>query len=142
MRSLRRFLHRSSAERAILLHAVFSIVIIRVILRFLSLPSVQHFLAHVGWRSKRTCAVDRIVWAIRVAARLIPRSSCLAQALAAQSLLVRHSYESRLTIGVRNDDNHRFEAHAWVTSGDEVLIGGPGTERYTALLNLSSLSRT
>jgi hypothetical protein len=135
MRSLKRLVQLPRGERSLLLRAAFAILLIRITLPWLALERVQRIAMLVVLPSNKTYTIDLIVCAIRRAARLITGSSCLEQALAAQALLTRHGYKPRLTIGVAKDRAH-FEAHAWVTCGDEVLIGGPGTGRYTALLNL------
>jgi hypothetical protein len=59
-------------------------------------------------------------------ARLVPRASCLTQALALQYLLARSGHASDLHVGVRTDPAGRFEAHAWLTCNEQVVIGAAG----------------
>lgn len=79
--------------------------------------------------------IDRIIWAIRAASRYIPRATCLTQALAAQELLSRAGHPSRVEIGVAKNEDRKFAAHAWVTCGNRIVIGGPETTRYAPLLS-------
>jgi len=79
--------------------------------------------------------------AVSRAARLVPRASCLTQALALQRLLSRRGLESSLFLGVdragQPSETPRlrakgFEAHAWVEWRGRVLIGGD-ISRWTPL---------
>jgi hypothetical protein len=77
--------------------------------------------------------VERIVWAVGAAGRLVPRTTCLARALAAQALLARRGHASELRLGVAGGAGRVFEAHAWLERDGRVLIGGPVDERYVPL---------
>jgi hypothetical protein len=78
--------------------------------------------------------VERVVWAVRTAARYIPAATCLTQALVTQSLLMRCGYSSQLHIGVIKSSDRVFGAHAWVQCDDRVVIGGADLNRYTPML--------
>jgi hypothetical protein len=84
--------------------------------------------------SSSTVPIERLERAIRVASRLVPRATCLAQALALNHLLSRRGYASCVRIGVANAQG-RFTAHAWVECGGITLLrSAAGGERYTPLL--------
>jgi|SRR5690242_11932492 len=140
MQRVRRFVQLSGAERGLLLQAFLGIIYVRFLLHMLPLRRVQHFISRSSWHSESTCTPERMLWAIRAAARFVPRSTCLIQALVAQALLNRFGYKSLLTIGVAKNDRGRLEAHAWVSCEGQLLIGGPRVERYNPLLNLGSVS--
>ena len=79
-------------------------------------------------------SVDRIAWAVSASARRIPDATCLTQALVAEMLLHRAGHESVLHLGVaRPVDRAGLDAHAWVESEGEVVVGGGELERYTRL---------
>jgi hypothetical protein len=98
-------------------------------------------LSILPWRRMRAAVVrsiapalrtkaDRLEWAIRATSRVIPRATCLTQALALQRLLAHHGYESRVQIGARNTDGH-FGAHAWVEhEGGSLLSTATEVTRY------------
>ena len=65
--------------------------------------------------------------AVASVSRLLPPARCLAQALATNIMLARRGYESEVHIGVPEEPSDEFVAHAWVTSQDRVVIGGPTT---------------
>ena len=138
MQALKRFLHLSKQERLLVFQAVFAMYLIRLSLALFSLRTVHRLAVNITWRCDESLSADRIVWAVRSAARFVPGSTCLVQALAAQALLMRYGYRTLLTIGVAKNENNRLGAHAWVTCEDEVLIGGHEAANYTALLNLES----
>jgi hypothetical protein len=70
--------------------------------------------------------------------RRVPGASCLTQALAAQVLLAQSGYDSRVEIGVERNQHGRFQAHAWLVCGDEVVLGGAEAERYVPLASWKS----
>ncbi|HWE52177.1 MAG TPA: lasso peptide biosynthesis B2 protein [Bryobacteraceae bacterium] len=86
---------------------------------------------------------ERIVWAVRLACRYVPKASCLTQALTAQILLNRAELENRLHIGVFLGNGSAaagyFESHAWIECQGRVLVGGAeNTARYATILTLES----
>ena len=73
-------------------------------------------------------------WAVRAAARRVPRASCLTQALALEALLAEAGHRATLRIGVARKEDRTFEAHAWVESEGHVLIGRlPDLQRFAPL---------
>lgn len=77
----------------------------------------------------------RLSRAVAKAGRVIPAATCLTQALAVEFLLACHDQQAEIHIGIAKGDDGRLRAHAWVTSGDRVVIGGPlaKLEHYTRL---------
>jgi hypothetical protein len=71
-----------------------------------------------------SAVVARVVGAVQTAGRWVPEATCLAQALAAQTLLARHGCPSHLHIGVGRDEQGKFVAHAWLEWQAIVIIGG------------------
>jgi hypothetical protein len=69
-------------------------------------------------------SIEQLMWAVSAAARRVPGASCLTQAIAATTLLARHGHRSTLRLGVRKDEQNRLHAHAWVESGERVVLGG------------------
>ena len=92
--------------------------------------------APAGSRNQRP--LDRVVWAVLVASRFVPRATCLTQSLAAQILLARHGYPAELRLGVAREAG-RFDAHAWVESNGRVVIGNADLARYTPMVNSSRM---
>lgn len=76
-------------------------------------------------------SIARIVWAVELVSRYVP-ATCFSRALSAQVLLARRGYPAVLHFGAVKEGD-RFLAHAWLVSGDQVVIGGHGLEPYTPL---------
>jgi Transglutaminase-like superfamily len=76
---------------------------------------------------------DRIAWSIGSAARIVPRATCLTQALAGEVLLRRAGYPAEVKIGVAKGPTGKLEAHAWVESDGRIVIGDHDLHRFTTL---------
>lgn len=71
----------------------------------------------------------------RASARLPWRSSCLAEATAAQVLLRRRGEPGAVVIGLRRPDQGTvpgWEAHAWLYGRSGAVTGGPAAAGFTA----------
>lgn len=141
MQLLRRWQSLPALDRRLLLEAVALVLGVRLGLWLLPFPSLRRLLARAG--NRRAAARDvmpsarRIALAVGVASRYVPAATCLTQALAAQALLERHGHAAECRIGVAKAGAAGLQAHAWVTSGGQVLIGNTGD-----LSRFSVLSRT
>jgi hypothetical protein len=131
---------RRAAGRDIALaaQALALLITVRLMLWLLPFATTRHLV--LAWcRPGRGCSetAERLAWALAAAARRLPSPfrACLPQALAAEALLRRHNVPAELIIGVRRCPAypppsssivfHRpsFEAHAWVESGERVVVG-------------------
>ena len=83
---------------------------------------------------------DRIGWAVRNAARLVPASTCLIQALAASLMLRRAGLPAELHIGVAREGETGLRAHAWVDVDGRAIVGDHDLARLVALRAPSSAS--
>lgn len=80
--------------------------------------------------------IARIAWAVTVAARYIPGSKCLVQALAGRKLLATYGILSAIHIGVAKDSRNWLNAHAWVEAEGKTVIGGD-ISTYAPLIGAS-----
>ena len=135
IRLLRRLARLSWGDLLMLTEALVCVSVIRLALwivpfRFLRLaPSVAA--RHAGGDT------DRLTWAVLAAADVVPESTCLVRALAAQRLFARHGHASNLHIGVAPSVEEGLAAHAWLEYRGAILVGGTNTE-YVSLLARSS----
>jgi hypothetical protein len=142
-----RFVRLPAAERRLLVKAALLLVAIRLGLGLLPFQTLRHLLAQVaevptGFRETNRSSTEGIAWAVEVAGRHLPGAgTCLTQALAAHVLLRRQGYPTLLHIGVLKGEEGRLEAHAWLKSGDKVVIGGGELERFTVLALLEGEKR-
>jgi hypothetical protein len=128
----------TGGEKVLLLQAAAWLVWIRLLLFIFPFRHVK-ILVH-RWSKPRRAGfpTHRLAYLIKAAAHRIPRTTCLPRALVAQILLCRHGHHAELHIGVARDSNGKFEAHAWVESAGQVVIGGSAVGRYRRLLASST----
>jgi len=139
MERLRRFLRLPTAERQLLIKAALLLEAIKLGMRVLPFRILRRLLTRMvdmplkPWGATRSSA-KRVAWAVEVASHHTPgNKTCLAQALATQLLLARRGYPALLHIGVVTGEQEQFQAHAWIETEGEVVIGGSELERYTLL---------
>jgi hypothetical protein len=139
MKRLRKFLSLPAAERGFLIKAAILLAAIEVGMRLLPFRALRHLLTRAADAPRRSRHADypsarRIGQAVETANYHTPGAgTCLAQALATQVLLARSGYPALLHLGVARREREDFQAHAWVESGGEIVIGGSEPGRYTTL---------
>lgn len=143
MKRLRKFLHLTSGDRRLLVGTALLLGVIRLGLRsipFRTVRRVVNWLAQWSSRSARRAdrfSVDRLVWAVTVTSRYVPKATCLTQVLATQVLLGRYGHQpAQLRVGIARGKGGQLEAHAWLENQSKVLVGGGDLSRYTLLPDL------
>ena len=143
MKPLRRFLAWSGDERRLLFVAGFAVLGVRLGLWLLPLKPLLarvRALARTPDAPNERTEVAALVRAVERASRVVPRASCLTQALAAHLLLARAGHRSELRFGVSRNAAGAFEAHAWLEHEGRVVLGDrPDLARYRALPSLELL---
>ena len=139
----RRFRRLSWHGRWLVLQAALLLPVVAVELKTLGIRRYRRVLGSgVSGKGPRQQPVDadRLSRA-RFAARLVRRCGshlfsggcCLQESITVWRLLRLQGISSDLRIGVRRSEG-RFEAHAWVESDGEILVGAvPNLSRYTQL---------
>ena len=148
-RRARKFLALSGAERRLLIESILIVGAVCAALLLLSVRRVQHLLAlgvphpsadGVSDEPLDPSTRDRVVRAVDVAAYFIPGASCLPRSLAAQRLLWRRGFATRIRIGVAKRGPARLAAHAWLEDADGGLVYDPeNRSEYTPLPPLESM---
>ena len=78
--------------------------------------------------------LERVRFAVGAAASGVPwRSDCYPQAIAAHKLLVSAGHASTVHLGVDKAGEGDLLAHAWLTCGDTVVVGGAERDRYSEM---------
>lgn len=112
---------------------------VRASLKVLRYDRTRRWLSTLGSTPRRRL-VARDLGADR-AARLLERVSafvpdgkhCLARALVLEGVLLRRGHPAKIEFGVARSKSKGLEAHAWLLSGDRILLGGRERGRFTAL---------
>ncbi len=68
-----------------------------------------------------------------LASRTPWRSTCLVKVIAAHSMLARRDIPHSLHFGVHKNASEKFIAHAWLSVGDKVIIGGENLDNYVEI---------
>jgi len=130
IRALRR---RPTVERVLLAEATVILAALRLALRPLGFLRLERLLDRLARRRSRSHpSANQVAWAVKRAARIVPGSTCLPQALAAKALLERHGHPAELRIGVSLDDGD-MRAHAWTATDGRVVVGNAGAESYRVI---------
>jgi hypothetical protein len=145
--TLKRYRDRTPAERVAAFRAGLLIAILQIGLAVLPFRRVMRFAYRMGTprsgpagsaASSSQFDRDLAVWAVEAAGRrLLSRNPCLPKALAVLILFRRAGVDAELLVGVARDADGPVQAHAWVESEGQVVIGGDvPLEKYTRLPGL------
>lgn len=108
-----------------LAHCLAVVSAVRLALAFSSYNRVRGLVTRLDARRDATVAdLRRVAWGVAAAARLVPGATCLTQALAGQYLLARQGNSSKISIGIERGTGDELKAHAWLMSGDHIVLGG------------------
>jgi hypothetical protein len=126
MVAFRKLLQLGNDDRWLLLQAFTAVARASVAVRLLPASIVLKKLAEDVplLRQRQPRSAERVAWAVTAAARYIPGSKCLVQAIAGRSLLAKCGIHSQIRIGVAKDSKNWLSAHAWVEVEGKTLIGG------------------
>ena len=131
-RKLRAWQGYGRARRGLILEAACMLALAR--LAVIALPF--RILAKALRRAPDVTACDpallaAVSQAVATAAHNVPWNAvCLPQAIAVKAMLARRGHGSRLHLGAGTKDG-KLIAHAWVTAGGAVIIGGAGMADVT-----------
>ncbi|MEM6674437.1 MAG: lasso peptide biosynthesis B2 protein [Planctomycetota bacterium] len=115
------------------------LLLVRGSLKVFRYRATRGWLDRLGTRTRprlarRSPAPKRIARLLEVASGLVPDGGhCLTRSMVLEGVLRRRGHPARIEFGVAHGDGDALEAHAWVLSGDEPLLGGEGRARFTAL---------
>lgn len=138
MARLARFLGKSRADRRLLARAAALQTLAAIAVRLLPFARAQRLLAAaaaIGPRPAASASVDaRVVQAVHAVSTHLPGSTCVTDALVAQSLLARCGCETTVCFGIARQraGDRPIDAHAWLEHGGIIVIGGRAA-RYDRL---------
>ena len=126
-----------AAERRSVLAALVTVAAVRFCLWILPYRAVRRLARGTSMPPRGTlpasvASAERIARDVGRAARVVPRATCLVQALAGEWLIVRAGAPVALQYGVAPGERG-VEAHAWLESGGRVILGGEEAARFAPL---------
>ncbi|HEX6127382.1 MAG TPA: lasso peptide biosynthesis B2 protein [Pyrinomonadaceae bacterium] len=139
-----KFFKASRRERWVFVRAVVLVTFYRIGLSVLPFSITRAWTAgQVIPRSRPgdDHVIDEITRGVRIAGRLVPRATCLTQALAARKLLAQYGYRTELKIGVAKNTGE-LEAHAWLEINGRIILGKQRLHsRYSVLGPSATVTR-
>lgn len=146
-KTLKRYRDLTPDERRAVTRAGLLIAALQTALRVLPFQRVMEGVYRVAGPSPSAGATlrghshfdrDLAVWAVEAAGRrLLSRNPCLPKALAILILFRRGGEPAELRLGVNREPDGPVQAHAWVESEGQVVIGGDvPIQTYTKLPGL------
>jgi hypothetical protein len=119
------------ADRWLVLEAAALVALVRAAFRLTSFAATRRLLERCAWRrsdpphaTAAAATAARVGAATRAAARRLPGTTCLVEALTAETMLRRRGVESTLHIGVRAPAPATpLDAHAWLECAGLVVVG-------------------
>lgn len=66
-------------------------------------------------------------------------SLCFVQALTAQKLLQRKHISNTVYLGLAKDDDNKPIAHAWIKSGEKIVVGEKGAHKFSVIAKFGSV---
>ena len=134
---LSKFSKLDGADKWLLFRATALLLIARIMLAAMPFDRLSARLATESDLIATECdpkILARVGYAVRVAASQVPwRSDCFPQAIAAQKLLKHYGQAAKIHFGVERVGDNGLEGHAWLTSGDTIVIGDTDLTRYTEI---------
>ena len=132
-RALRRFLTLSFRDKLLLTWVLCLHLVVVVGIRLISFGSLCRLLKTVSRggtlltryaaRESRERLIGGSLWAIRlINQQPLFKASCLAQVLTAQCLLRHFDIPTEAHFGVKRDGHGCLRAHAWLQSGERILL--------------------
>jgi hypothetical protein len=132
-----KFLRLTTVERLLLVKAALLLALVRVGLWLLPYRTVRRAVILLATFIRLPLAerhsIEQLTWAVHVARQLVPEATCLTQALALEVLLQRAGFPVCLRVGFAKGADNQVQGHAWVESGEKVVLGGVEIERYAVL---------
>ncbi|MBE9005962.1 lasso peptide biosynthesis B2 protein [Fortiea sp. LEGE XX443] len=143
MTRLLKLLQLTYSDRQILLNTFVLLGLVRLGMRLLSFNTLRKIINKNSKPNPRLekISLNKIVWAINLSTRYTPGGAkCLARALTCQVLMTRYGYSPELRIGVVKDEAGNLEAHAWIETQGQVVIGYlSDLPRFTPLPSFSGI---
>lgn len=136
---LRKFVRLPAGEKRCFCRAVGLLAYYRLALLVIPLQRLLRNRPRLPAAIPATMYVDagRLAGLIRAAATVVPGTTCLVNSLAGQRLFARYGYPVKLHVGVAKDRQDGFQAHAWLTLADEIVVGElPDMAKYRELPDL------
>lgn len=124
-------------DKIILIKAIFLTWLVRIILWIFPFSVLRKLISNISKKKRKlnSISLEKLVWALNVASKYSPKSTCLTRSIAGYILFLTHGYQTEIKIGVCKNDKGNIEAHAWLENNENVVIG-ESKNNYATILSL------
>jgi len=140
MALLAKYFKLSGEKKLVLLEALFYLLRAKLLLSLTPFRWVAERLKKSNLEPRPVFApaeiqvAELVTWAVEAVARHAGlRLVCLPQAIAAKWMLQRRGLPTKLYIGVKNGEENKVAAHAWLTAGQLILTGKKEMEGHQVI---------
>lgn len=134
-----KFIRLPYLDKRVAIESLFWLSMVRIMIWGFSFFSVQKKVQKIASRynyNGKNVPMSRICLMIVIAARYVPKATCLVQALAGHILFSKYGYKTSIKIGVFNEEGE-FEAHAWLEHNNIVVLG-KSEKNFKTILDMGS----
>jgi len=141
----RKLLRLRAADRKLLIEATILLCVVRLGLWLLPFERLRRLLFRKTargnrWQGVAQQSVRNITRSVKIMSRYVPAATCLTRALVTLVLFERYGHVGCLRIAVAKDPVGKLEAHAWVESQGNIVIGSrTDLSRFTVLCAVAEL---
>jgi hypothetical protein len=136
---------RHHSRAALLLHhaplmayCLATVIVIRIALFIFPYKRIARWMPEPKGPGPTRDEMRRLLWGVRCTARIVPRASCLTQALASHYLCARAGHPTAIRIGVAREPDGNILAHAWLVDSTGTLTNG-GTSDLSRFKQIAEL---
>ncbi len=127
MNLLFKFLQLPKERKSLIIKAIVLLLAIKLGCYFLSFKTICRIIQKKTVTKSKTdikTLKHDVIWSIEAASNHLPfTKTCLIKALAAQILLSNYGYQSNIKIGITKSKNDLLDAHAWIESSGDIIMG-------------------
>jgi hypothetical protein len=138
-RKVKTFFRLEKSLLKLLPEALFFILLAQIGLAFYSFQKLSKSMGKLMDESpnkdnKHTALLDQIGQSINMIANNLPwEAACYPRALCAKWMLIRRKINSTLYLGVKKNKVGITEGHAWLRSGNQIVVGKKGYKKYNII---------
>ena len=123
-----KFLQLEEKKKILIIKATLLLLVVRLWLYFFSFKSIYNFIRkerkNNDLNTNNTISKTEVIWSVEATSNHLPFiSTCLIKALAAYILLSNYNHQSNIKIGITKPKNNILDAHAWIESNGEIIMG-------------------
>lgn len=133
---LQKYINLSYIEKYEIIRIMLFMWTVRIRLWTTSYKKTKEWCNQQGTHTKvSSLGQERLLRLVNGASKFVLHSTCLTKALTAHTILKQYSVENMLLVGVKQDKDSDFEAHAWIQDLDSnIIFGGDFSNSFKPIM--------